>query len=175
MLNASHLPKLDFEAGIPDECRPPSSYRPGRPWIDARPQLERLELHYLANPDPTTQFVLLSVSRMRRGIAVGRGDRGGALAEVRRLNHKYPSKPFHVLHRPRRFNAAEGVWMAWERKRGKLEEFNRLLAGDPATSFTLHEGDPRISTPSATSSRSMPTRSSRAGRWRALSGRWRTR
>ena len=31
--------------------------------------------------------------------------------------------------------------MAWERKRGKLEEFNRLLAGDPATSFTLHEGD----------------------------------
>jgi hypothetical protein len=30
-------------------------------------------------------------------------------------------------------------WL-WERKRGKLEEFNRLLAGDPATGFTLHEG-----------------------------------
>jgi cyclic beta-1,2-glucan synthetase len=51
------------------------------------------------------------------------------VAEIRRLNQKYPSKPFHVLHRPRHFNAAEGVWMAWERKRGKLEEFNQSSVG----------------------------------------------
>jgi cyclic beta-1,2-glucan synthetase len=32
--------------------------------------------------------------------------------------------------------------MGWERKRGKLAEFNRLLAGDPETSFVGHTGDP---------------------------------
>src|SRR4029077_4176602 len=32
-------------------------------------------------------------------------------------------------------NAQEGVWMGWERKRGKLHELNRLLRGDIRTSF----------------------------------------
>jgi cyclic beta-1,2-glucan synthetase len=110
---------------------------------DARRQIERLELHYLANPDPAAQFVLLSdfPDAPCEHEPSDQDILTSLVAEVRRLNQKYSSKPFHVLHRPRRFNAAEGVWMAWERKRGKLEEFNRLLAGDPATSFTLHEGD----------------------------------
>ena len=138
------LPKLDFEAAIPDECRTAVVM----PTLvgnvhDARRQLERLELHYLANPDPAAQFVLLSdfPDASREHEPSDQDILTSLVAEVRRLNQKYPSKPFHVLHRPRRFNAAEGVWMAWERKRGKLEEFNRLLAGDPATDFTLHEGD----------------------------------
>ena len=138
------LPKLDFEAGIPDECRTAVVV----PTLvgdvhDARRQLERLELHYLANPDPTAQFVLLSDFRdaSTEHEASDEAICASLVAEVGRLNQKYSSKPFHVLHRPRRFNAAEGVWMAWERKRGKLEEFNRLVAGDPATSFTLVEGD----------------------------------
>ena len=33
--------------------------------------------------------------------------------------------------------------MGWERKRGKLEELNRLLRGDQATSYTLHIGNPQ--------------------------------
>ena len=138
------LPKLDFDAAIPEECRTTVVM----PTLvgnvhDARRQLERLELHYLANPDPAAQFVLLSDFRdaSSEHEPSDQDILASLVAEVRRLNQKYPSKPFHVLHRPRRFNAAEGVWMAWERKRGKLEEFNRLLAGDPATDFTLHEGD----------------------------------
>jgi cyclic beta-1,2-glucan synthetase len=31
--------------------------------------------------------------------------------------------------------------MGWERKRGKIEEFNRLLRGDTTTSFTVAVGD----------------------------------
>jgi cyclic beta-1,2-glucan synthetase len=137
------LPKLDFDAGIPDEYRTavvmPTLVGSVQ---EARRQLERLELHFLANPDPAAQFVLLSdfpdASRERE--PSDQDILTSLVAEVRRLNQKYPSRPFHVLHRPRRFNAAEGVWMAPERKRGKLEEFNRLLAGDPATGFMLHEG-----------------------------------
>jgi cyclic beta-1,2-glucan synthetase len=138
------LPKLDFNAAIPEECRTAVVM----PTLvgnvhDARHQLERLELHYLANPDPAAQFVLLSdfPDASSEHEPSDQDILTSLVAEVRRLNQKYPSKPFHVLHRPRRFNAAEGDWMAWERKRGKLEEFNRLLAGDPATTFTLHEGD----------------------------------
>ncbi|MEO6434581.1 MAG: glucoamylase family protein, partial [Tepidisphaeraceae bacterium] len=36
---------------------------------------------------------------------------------------------FFLFHRPRRWNPTEGVWMGWERKRGKLEEFNLALRG----------------------------------------------
>ena len=35
----------------------------------------------------------------------------------------------------------EGVWMGWERKRGKIEEFNRLLRGATDTSFAVQVGD----------------------------------
>ena len=31
--------------------------------------------------------------------------------------------------------------MARERKRGKLEDFNRLLRGDPAPAFSVHAGE----------------------------------
>ena len=36
---------------------------------------------------------------------------------------------FFLFHRERRWNPRERVWMGWERKRGKIEEFNRLLRG----------------------------------------------
>jgi cyclic beta-1,2-glucan synthetase len=137
------LPKLDFETGVPQEHRaavvvPTLVASPD----DARHQVERLEIHYLANPDGTAQFVLLSdftdaaAERLPADDAVLTALR----SEVQRLNAKYPSQPFHVLHRPRRFNPCEGIWMGWERKRGKLEEFNRLLTGAPTDAFLLREG-----------------------------------
>ncbi len=48
------------------------------------------------------------------------------------LNRKYENhRPdiFFLCHRPRRWNAQEGVWMGYERKRGKLMEFNAFLRG----------------------------------------------
>ena len=37
---------------------------------------------------------------------------------------------FILLHRHRIFNVRQGVWMGWERKRGKLLDLNKLLAGE---------------------------------------------
>ena len=34
---------------------------------------------------------------------------------------------FFLLHRRRVFNRRQGVWMGWERKRGKLLDLNKLL------------------------------------------------
>jgi len=36
---------------------------------------------------------------------------------------------FFLFHRARRWNDKENVWMGWERKRGKLEDFNEALRG----------------------------------------------
>ena len=53
---------------------------------------------------------------------------------------RYPSEDgdrFFFLHRRRLWNPSEGVWMGWERKRGKLAELNRLLRGATDTSFAV--------------------------------------
>ncbi len=54
---------------------------------------------------------------------------------IRSLNEKYAQAGsgrsdegrFALLHRERRWNPSEGVWMGWERKRGKLHELNQLI------------------------------------------------
>jgi cyclic beta-1,2-glucan synthetase len=51
---------------------------------------------------------------------------------VRALNTRYARETedaFYLFHRARRWNPLEGVWMGWERKRGKLAEFNRFVRG----------------------------------------------
>ena len=49
------------------------------------------------------------------------------------MNAKYGHEKygcFFLLHRRRRvFNVRQGVWMGWERKRGKLIDLNRFLMG----------------------------------------------
>ena len=65
---------------------------------------------------------------------------------VETLNARYApgtADRFYLFHRARQWNAREGVWMGWERKRGKIEQFNRLLRG--ATSeFAVQVGAPEI-------------------------------
>jgi len=50
---------------------------------------------------------------------------------------------FYLFHRARRWNAQEGVWMGYERKRGKLMEFNALLRGGP-NRFAEIVGDRKV-------------------------------
>ena len=62
---------------------------------------------------------------------------------IEALNAKYAAQnkgSFFLFHRHRSYNEPEGVWMGWERKRGKIEEFNRLLRGDESTSFAVRVG-----------------------------------
>ncbi|HEX2981514.1 MAG TPA: hypothetical protein VHO48_14700, partial [Anaerolineaceae bacterium] len=85
-----------------------------------------------------------------------------ALKAVRELNQKYQSVgeptghetglttassggtgPFYLFHRSRLWNPSEGKWIGWERKRGKLHEFNQILrsengAQDPAREEIKH-------------------------------------
>lgn len=140
------LPKLDCEAAIPGEYAtavvvPALVASPA----EAASLIARLENHYLANPDPALRFALLS--DFADAAAATMPDDAAVLAALvdgaRRLNDRHGSGgtgPFHVLHRPRRFRPAQGCWMGWERKRGKLEQFTQLLLGE-GNAFTVHEGD----------------------------------
>ncbi len=62
---------------------------------------------------------------------------------VAALNRRYAVagySPFYLFHRERRWNQAEGVWMGWERKRGKLDEFNHLVLHGSSTTYTTQVG-----------------------------------
>jgi cyclic beta-1,2-glucan synthetase len=139
------LPKLDFSKGIPRSART-AVVMPtllGRK-DDVKHMLRQVELHYLANPDPELQFALLTDH-----VDSVTGDCDEALLQaavdgIAALNEKHGkegSGPFHLLHRTPKWNPSEERFMGWERKRGKLLEFNRLLRGDTTTSYVLQAGD----------------------------------
>jgi cyclic beta-1,2-glucan glucanotransferase len=139
------LPKLDFSKGIPAACRTlvavPAMLRSRS---DVQQLLERLEVHYLANPDGDIRFALLSDwSDAPQALLPGDTELLQAAEEgMADLNERYgPMQDgglrFLLLHRERLWNPREGKWMGWERKRGKLQELNRLLRGDRTGSFIL--------------------------------------
>lgn len=141
------LPKLDFEKGIPEHC-PTAVAVPViiRKADEIAHLMERLEAHRLANPDPSLRFVLLSdfADAPQERVPGDEQIEAKLLAGIRRLNERYGSAeggPFHLLHRPRLQNPCEGCWMGWERKRGKLEEFNRLVLQGDTSCFSLIEGN----------------------------------
>lgn len=107
-------------------------------------QIDQMEIRYLANPESYVRFALLSDWKDAEQETLPNDDcllslATGAVAE---LNAKYGEQLFFVFHRKRLWNPCEGKWMGWERKRGKLHEFNRLLRGAADTSFLPMDGKP---------------------------------
>jgi cyclic beta-1,2-glucan synthetase len=144
------LPKLELARGVPPELRtlvvvPTLLSRQ----TDIEGQLERLEVHYLSNPEGHLHFALLTdwIDATKERMP---GDESllAALADgIAHLNVLHGSPPgggerFLLLHRRRLWNSMEGKWIGWERKRGKLHELNRLLRGAGDTSFVPINGHP---------------------------------
>ncbi|MFL7867499.1 MAG: glucoamylase family protein [Anaerolineales bacterium] len=138
------LPKLDYKNGIPKSART-MVVIPGMITRDADivTLLEQLELHYIRNADPYITFALLTdfsdADEKHRPEDEHLLERARAGLEA--LNRRYPKEPFYLFHRERLWNPSEDAWMGWERKRGKLEEFNHLLRGENRTSFIVKMGD----------------------------------
>jgi cyclic beta-1,2-glucan synthetase len=107
--------------------------------------IDHLEVVAIANRDPKIHFAILSdfadadiehVPGEERLIEIARAGIDDLNARLGSINGPH----FAFLHRSRLWNPRESVWMGWERKRGKLEEFNRLLRGATDTSFTARAG-----------------------------------
>jgi cyclic beta-1,2-glucan synthetase len=141
------LPKMDFKGGIPEDCTtfvviPSMLLIPESGDILA----EHLEIHYLSNPDPQLRFALLTDFADAPAEHMPGDDEflRNALDRVKALNERHAAggpDRFFLLHRRRQWNPVQNCWMGWERKRGKLLEFNRLLRGARDTSYTTISGD----------------------------------
>ncbi len=142
LTQAVPLPALELKGGVPEALRTMVVV----PTLlvneeDLREQIERLEVHYLASGGGDLTFALLSDYTDADRPVVEGDERLLALAAegIAALNRQHGPGPagarFVLLHRRRLFNPGEGVWMGWERKRGKLHELNRLLRGADDTSF----------------------------------------
>ena len=139
--------KLDLGKGLPADCRTVIAL----PVIvadasEAGSLAEQAEMHWLSNADANVRVALLAdlADAAQERLPSDEGVEQALEAEISRLNLRHggaAAGPFHLLMRRRRFNAAQGCWMAWERKRGKLEQFNRLLLDGDDAGFSVQVGD----------------------------------
>ncbi len=138
------LARMDFERnGIPGEFRTAVVV----PVIFASPEdvaqvFRKLEMNFLANDDPSLTFLVLGDlhDADQRDCDSDEQILKRCRACIRRLERQYGENRFLFLSRERQWNEGEARWMGWERKRGKLMEFNRLLAGSNDTSFNVVMG-----------------------------------
>jgi len=140
------LPRLEFLNGVPDEARTmvivPTMLTST---AAVETMLEHVEVLALGNLDPNIHFAILSdfadtsaVDAPTDAAILSRARDG-----VEALNRKHAAEHadrFFLFHRDRQWNAGEHAWIGWERKRGKIEEFNRLLRGAADTSFSTQVG-----------------------------------
>ena len=142
------MPRMDYEKGLPPEMRTlvviPTMLGSGS---DIEKLADRLEVHFLANRDKNIQYGLLTDFKDAPEEVMPDDQEllYKAHQAIEHLNNKYPSRTvdyFFLCHRPRVYNPKEGVWMGWERKRGKLSEFNALLLGrEGPENFMLIHGN----------------------------------
>ncbi len=151
-LHPAALPGLALRAGVPAELRTIVVV----PTLLTSPTaigelIERLEIHHLASPDGELFFALLTdwTDADTETAPTDNVLLAAAAEGIAGLNRRYPPPPdqasgarFLLLHRRRTWNATQGSWMGWERKRGKLDELNRLLRGATDTSFIAIGGAP---------------------------------
>ena len=145
------LPRLDFQAGVPEDARTMVVVPTLLTGVAGVAQLlEHMEVLALGNADPRIHFAILSdfadapKPELPADAGILEAARAGILDLNARLGGDGRTDRFHLLHRVRQWNPGERSWIGWERKRGKLEEFNRLLRGATDTSFRVHVGDAAV-------------------------------
>ena len=144
---ATFLPALELRQGVPADLRTlaavPVMLTSARSIAE---QIETLEIHHLASLEGDVHFALLSdwADAPAEPQAADAVLLALASDSIARLNARYPAiaggDRFLLLHRRRQWSRSEGVWVGWERKRGKLHELNRLLRGAANTSFITADG-----------------------------------
>ena len=151
------LPRMDFSSGIAPESRTlvvvPAMLSSAR---GIENLAEALEVRFLANQDANLHFALLTdfVDADEKAMPQDTELLQRARDRVCALNDKYAAANatgtqarrgdvFYLLHRPRKWNPRERLWMGYERKRGKLGDLNALLRDeqDAETRFSSIVGD----------------------------------
>ncbi len=127
------LPKLDYSKGIPDESRTMVVI----PTIVSskekiKSMFDTLETYYLINKSNNLYFSLLGdVKSSDKQIEEYDKDLTEyGLKYAENLNKKYNKDLFYFLYRKRVWNEKESTFLGYERKRGALLQFNKILLGE---------------------------------------------
>ena len=129
------LPKLDYSKGIPEE----STTMVVIPTIVSdtkkiKEMFDILETFYLINKTDNLYFTLLGDAKASKEEIMPYDEEvseyGRKIAEE--LNKKYKKNLFYFIYRKRIWNPKEDSYLGYERKRGALLQFNKIL---------LHEAD----------------------------------
>lgn len=141
LVKPAFLPKLSLAEGIPAEMATMvviPSLLPSAEKVEEL--LERLETYYLANREENLYFALAGDLKDAAEPTLPQDEeiRQAGLAGVARLNRRYGAgkEIFFYCQRERKLCPTQGRYTGWERKRGALVEFNRLLLGAGDTSYT---------------------------------------
>ena len=126
----SLLPKMDFSKGIPKECSTmvvvPTIIKDTK---KIKSMFSVLEKYYLSNKTSNLYFTLLAdcceYSKKEYELDSEIGNFGVEYANY--LNKKYGKELFFFAYRNRFFSESEGKYLGYERKRGGLLHFNKLL------------------------------------------------
>ncbi len=147
--------KMNYLKGLPEE----SSCMVVIPTIisDTRKikdVFDRLETYYLMNKSNHLYFTLLADAKKEEEevMPYDREIIDFGVEYLRRLNKKYKKDLFHFVYRKRVWSEDEDAFLGYERKRGALLHFNRLLLKKTTPSFekqyfnvhTLSEFDVKI-------------------------------
>ncbi|MDS1004284.1 glucoamylase family protein [Clostridium sporogenes] len=149
LIKPDFIPKLQFTNGISEEASTvvviPTLIGSKK---RAKELVKDMEVYYLANKEKNLYFAILGDFKDSNSEKEENDEEiiKEMLKGVKELNNKYSKEKeiFFVLNRYRKYNEKEKAWMGWERKRGKLEEFNRLIRGDKNTSYNVISGDINI-------------------------------
>ena len=140
------LPALELKNGVPSSMKtmvvvPTLLSSPAS--VDEA--IQHLEIHYLANAADDLTFALLSdwPDAASETTPTDEALLRDAKEGIDRLNRVHPRRDgarFFLLHRRRLWSETQECWLGWERKRGKLQELNRLLRGATDTTFLPIDG-----------------------------------
>ena len=142
------LPALDLQrAGVPPELRTAVVIPTLFDSVESvREAFDHLEVQFLANREVHLHFAVLSdfTDAAAQSCAGDAAIVAAAVDCVRDLNERYAPDTrdtFFLFHRDRRWNERQGTWMGWERKRGKLSQFNHFLRGGGGDAFSTIAGN----------------------------------
>ncbi len=126
------LPKMDYSKKIPEE----STSMIVIPTIisdtlKVEKMFERLETFYIINKSENLYFTLLGDIKAsdKKFLPIDNEIMKYGVSCAEKLNKKYKKDIFHFVYRKRVWNECENTYLGYERKRGALLQFNRLLLG----------------------------------------------
>ncbi|WP_125154038.1 GH36-type glycosyl hydrolase domain-containing protein [Clostridium rectalis] len=146
LVRPTFIPKLEFKGDIPEKF---STMVVIPTLLDSEKRVEELvkdlEVYYLANRSKNIFYAILGDFKDSKHEKEENDEKilSCALKNIKKLNEKYAKEQeiFYFFNRYRQFNDKENLWIGWERKRGKLVEFNKLIRGEKNTSYNTISSD----------------------------------